>query len=258
MSDCCYDVDGGVAAGEGGGGGGSAFLTKIDTSALTNVQIDLRFEDDLTDSSANGLDLTATATVPRYMTHRSGLRGVWAPGIRNWERTVNDAALTITGDLTVHFLGVLSNLAASKLFVFAPSGGGGEGEADNWLYSLQLVSGGGTQPILRYFAETGGGANIQVDWDILVPEDSGLLSMTREDDGGGTDTLTLYWNGAQLADQKTTVVRPSGGTNGRLALNDVSGSPGWAAWYMQFVIQSEALAAADVLEIAQQVGVAPA
>lgn len=81
---------------------GSGSWSHLDT---THSPVGLwRFDGDLTDSSGGGRNLSLATGTARYMEVAPGLRGLWFDGSTVLARPSYDAALAISGDLTIEFI----------------------------------------------------------------------------------------------------------------------------------------------------------
>lgn len=246
-------LNGGVVLPPGSGGSSDTLWTveAIDISGLTNVEAAYHFEGDVNDYSGNELHLNQGVSDVTYL-WAYGREWAWGENTRSWGRATHDANLAITGALTIHLLVVPASIHVAwgndNFYMFAASG---ETEADNYLYDLELS----TNDKFVYFCESGAGANITHQFDVGFPgQVPQLVTLTRDAAQGD---VTLYINGKEAGTASTLLGSPSGGSAAKLALYDIASSQGAQCLYGGLVIQSEEMSAADILTIAQQVGVAP-
>ena len=228
-------------------------ISAIDITALSGVQAAWDMDDDLTDRSGNGLDLATGATI-QYATiqgKRCAIRGAGT----SLGRAANDSELTITGALTVSHLvyGTPPGNSNNKV-MFAFSGAGGA-EAENFLYSLKIATGSAGETFYAFTESGAGSGNTEQFLSQHVPGSWALFTYTQ--DSAGT-TVNLYINGKLSGASPLTSVAPTGGTGSRFALYDQNvASSGYESWVGDTVIQNVEMTAAQILTMAQQVGVAP-
>ena len=172
------------------------------------------FQGNGTDSSGNGRDLSNLDGTPTYGDGFVGL---------SFEQN-NNVGLTRT-DSTFETLGAISVYAVVKLvsttnanFTVACYDGGDETEANNNLWSLDLVSTGGDLSV-RYFHEYGAGSN-----ELLLPTGIGasrdewiMVGWTRDSAGTG---VKIFLNG-EVIGSTTLTNAPTGGTTSDLVIGRV-------------------------------------
>ncbi len=137
----------------------------------------------LQDSSGNGISLDVVDTA-----NSSYLIGdtYWTEAGGNWESS--DASLQHTGDLTVQVLFMADSAGLSGYWVTQAASG--ETSDTNYLYRFGMSSGTN----LYYFAEHGGGNNIDVSWtvDSLDKYEIREYRLVRDDAGGGQHNVRAY------------------------------------------------------------------
>lgn len=249
MTDCCP-----VAKGNPTPESSSSFalIQAIDISALNGVQGAWSFEDNVNDRSGNGLNLDSGVAGVQYAT-LNGKRCAYRPANAAWARSVHDDPLTILGALTCHQLVqvVAEPGTAAWYYSFGASGGT---EPDNELYSLISQSGSDGDKFV-YHSENGAGVDSNFAFDLVPIKGWMLLTLTRNAAG---DTVRLYVNGALSGAGPGAVTAPTGGGTSRFSMqNPASGSGSVASYVGDMVVQDVEMNAADILAVAQQVGVAP-
>jgi hypothetical protein len=178
-----------------------------------------------------------------------GKTGVYVYRDIRLERAANDPELTITNALTVHVLCKMwgkDALASQFLFSFhAP----GSGTGVNALYSS---SGDGTVTAQRWFTQG------PPDTSIIVapspPSTWTLHTFTRG--SGATPNIKYYCNGLLVSSQVGS--QATDGSASRLGVGCLAGitASEWPGLYGDFVVQDVEMAAAPILAVAEQVGVA--
>lgn len=200
--------------------------TTADTQAL------YKFDGALTDSSGNGLTLSVSGT-ERYgwIPNGGGRRGFVFDGATDLQRATNDAALTITGDMTIDMGIVLGHHRDDRYLNFVGFRGGAETEAANDLFVWYAapVSGNKGTHTSAYFAETGSGTDIShnatdVEIDLGVPMH---LAMVRS-----SNNVQFYLNGQAWGAASTGLSAPSGGGDSVL----IVGSNGSSAQYLHGLV----------------------
>lgn len=169
-----------------------------------------QFDDDLTDSSGNGYDLSLATGYERYTELAPGVRGALLDGGTILSR-VYTAALKITGDLTVEcgFVpGVWTN--PQDLIRF----GGGTGQANNTCYALRV---NGQSHYLSYLAEYGSSTpkttSTHAVNDGLVVGTLYHLALRRE-----SNVISFFINGRLISSASGTLTAPDGGTTGLMKI----------------------------------------
>lgn len=226
--------------------GGGTQISDIDVSGLTNVQLNVAFNGDTTDASANGYDLQTTpastfVTIAgkraMFSRQNTDLRTVLGPGLI--------PNLVITGALTVQVLVHMSDLVVTGApDFFAMTGPVGDGNsAENVIYSMRFETGGD----MDYFHESASGTNHTRAYEYSPPVGVwSLVQLTRAADGR---TLNLYHNGV-LIDSTVLATAPNDGSQADFSMQAIRGYLG------QVTVQDVELNAAQCLAVAQQVGVA--
>ena len=220
-------------------------INAIDTSSLSGVQAAYNFEGDVNDDSGNGLNLDTGVSAVNYV-WAYNKQWAYAPNSRSWRRSSNDTELAITGDLTIHCLFIPTRPITDTGDSIVEFSGSGETEATNYLYALYIS--GSTW---LYFAETGAGTNIDHDFLVGSNQIPQLVTLVRS-----SNDVTLYVNGKASGTASSGESAPSGGTSAVLRLYANSSSQGMTCYYGGLVIQNTAMSAGDILDVAQQVGVA--
>ncbi len=231
-----------------GGGGTGRALSPLDTTHGPEVLY--LFDGNLTDSSGNGLNLALTTGTERYSVH-GGLKGLQCDDSAGYNRPSNDAALTITGELTIEAVLQYPDTPGLVLQnqVWINFGGASETEADNVLYNVSAVSG---QAQIQLFHENGAGVNNALI--CIDPPPSGdpfHFCLTRASDG---ITYRIYYDGV-LMRTLTASNAPTGGTSGLLYVGwGGGGGQKSEIWISSLKIISSELSAAQVLAEAELVG----
>lgn len=202
-------------------GGDSTRIYDLDPSIVPNVRGCWNFNDDLTDEGPYGLDLEwpgLTTNPIRYATIQ-GKRCAYFEEDDDVKvrRNGNDPELTITGALTMHVLYFLQReptLAGGTTLVTFQLNTGSEAEADNNLYGLLGGTvGSNSSREWRYFAETGGGTNVDFTFQSGIQWGGWhLVTLVRDDDGD----VILYTDGAAATRVSSGLARPTGGTTSEL------------------------------------------
>ena len=164
------------------------------------------FEDDLTDDSGAGLDLTAAGTVIYY--ERYGLTWAQTAGLMSEETQA--ASLRILGDMSVHFLVDIPNFSLTNFFRYMHHGGdpASQLEAQNAIYNMAI----GPNGEMTTFHEYGGGTNQPFTATSLrMPDGPHLLTLTRV-----SNVLQFYLDGAAWGAPSGTLTAPTGGASGKL------------------------------------------
>ncbi|OGS01720.1 MAG: hypothetical protein A2V88_04410 [Elusimicrobia bacterium RBG_16_66_12] len=222
-------------------------ISPIDVSAMVGVELAVDCEGDLLDASGNGFDLTATLA-PEYL-EIDGKLGLWSRASQSilMVAGVGDyPALQLYGAATFHALVFASDQVLGAGAIVLNFSGTGETEPANALYSLEILTTGQ----LSYFHEHGAGVDdrVTLEWGPPVGRWA-LLTVTRRPGAvSGVDCVS-YLNGAQI-DAWSEADAPTGGTAAQFKCSGVVGLLG--GW----VIANAEQSAADVLAVAEQVGVA--
>lgn len=192
-----------------GSGGGDVQQVKrhMSTGVVANTVVAFwDMSGDLTDDGPNSLDLSVTAGTLAEATI-AGVRGIMIPG-GHAGRASNDAALTITGAITVHVLvyGTATPSTTARIMSFVV---GGETEATNGIWDLSVD---GTPKTYQSNTESGSGADNFENFNVHYLLGSwNLLTYTRSSGG----TRKLYIDGVLAATGSNTTL-PTGGTSSRV------------------------------------------
>jgi len=217
-----------------------------DPTLIPNVRGFWEFEDDLTDSSGNGLDLVGSGLTShdlRFATFH-GKRCVWFEFGSEVKavRPQHDPALRITKELTIHVLAVETyedpgGLWDPQLVRFA---GVGETEATNQLYSMEWVPVISELTELNYVAEQGSGTNITYSAQIGLPPFSWhLFTLTRDSAG----EVTFYIDGEQAGLTSSGLALPTGGTEAVLSIGQ-----DFTGWFGALLIAAHESTASEVAD----------
>ena len=202
---------------------------------LTHSPVALyQFEGDLTDSSGNGYDLTLESGSELYGSV-AGLPCFYFDNASSVFRTAYDAALAITGAITVEMIVSLTPGTAGVLIDFSASG---ETEATNILYNLSVD----TSNTLSTLWESGGGTNRQGS-NVYVP--SGVFHLAWTRDSAGT-LSKIYINGAKVLEE-TLAGAASGGTSAQLRIGDSATGNPLGGYLASLKIVGSELSASEVL-----------
>ncbi|OGS00939.1 MAG: hypothetical protein A2V88_00855 [Elusimicrobia bacterium RBG_16_66_12] len=222
-------------------------ISPIDVSAMVGVKLAVDCEGDLLDSSGNGFNLLATIA-PEYL-EIDGKLGLWSRASQSIVMVsgIGDYAdLKLYGAATFHALIFVADQILGSTAIVLNFSGTGETEAANTLYSLEQQTTGQ----LSYFHEHGAGVDDRVTLEWFPPVGRwGLLTVTRRPGAVSGVDCVAYLNGAQI-DAWSEADAPTGGTAAQIK------SSGFAGLLGGFVITNAEQSAADVLAVAEQVGVA--
>lgn len=251
MGCCGIDVDDGQPAGSGGGSSGLQSIVAIDIDALTNVEGAWNLEGNLLDRSGNNLTLVDNGTGTLFYATIQGKQCAYVEPNTRLERASHDANLAITGALTIHVLYHQWGFQAGTndgMVSFHDPGAHPDG---HYLYLVYPSSG---FKGVAWFSEPTPTIDPLGSWP---PSQWTLHTFTR---GGGADPVDVsyYVNGVLVNTGSGN--KPTGGAASVFGLGCVArvGSSAWSGFYGDCVVQSEEMAAADILAVAQQVGTAPA
>jgi hypothetical protein len=162
--------------------------------------------------------------------------------------------LTIIGALTVHQLVYgTPPVSSHNHALFAFSGPGGS-EPDNYLYMVWIQSGGAGEHLVG-FTENGAGSTNSENFLINhVPGSWTLYTYTQ--DAAGTE-VNLYINGILAGASPLSQPAPTGGSTARFAMYAPNiANSGFEGYVGDTVIQDVEMTPAEILAVAQQVGVA--
>lgn len=132
--------------GSSGTGGGLGNFRKFSASTFSPVCL-YNFQNDLTDSSGNGLDLVNNSSIASFrmlgmQTDGTPIYGVTASATGFLKRNTHDSSLTITGDITVQIIVAYTAFAtASSTAEWIAFEGGDETSANNYLWAIIQNSG---------------------------------------------------------------------------------------------------------------------
>jgi len=178
---------------------------------LTHSPVALyNFNDVLTDSSGNGLDLALT-TGATLFTKQNGITGLKLKGgVQYWSRPSNDPVLTILGALTVEML-IMIPIISSEFWI-VQMGSNTSAPAGNNSFSIRMISTGN----IGYFADTGAsGTDVVYTSNIsLATYQLTYLAMTRNSAG----TVVKFYINGELKATSGTLNAPTGGTNSFLRI----------------------------------------
>lgn len=174
------------------------------------------FDGDLLDRSGNGLHLTGAGAVFRPV-YQSAL-GLSPSGALS-RNGVSDAVLRDLDELTIQALLVLRSVPSATWLCSVSAGG--DPEAANYLWSIQLASHGS----LTYFTEHGAGVDLSPLFT-AAPSGRGLpalgvlfhLALRLRAVSGGLQGQ-FFVDGVPFGDPSGTMPAPTGGTSAQLLLN---------------------------------------
>jgi hypothetical protein len=171
------------------------------------------FDDNLTDSSGNGLDLSLGAGAERY-TNVNGLRSVKMDGNSYFRFTPGSTALEITGDITIQLLLTTDeHVGTGYMLSYA---GGGDAENVNALFSGRVAS---ASEHYQWFSESGAGVDASYGaWAGTGNQNIHLVTFVRE-----SDVVTLYIDGAERG-SSGALATPTGGTSSFLDIGAFDGT----------------------------------
>lgn len=178
-----------------------------------------QLQGDLTDSSGNGYTLSVGAGTEQYVPISETVQGHLFNGSTYLRRATAEAALRLTGDMTIELLvmwlidppGVGVNTSASGPALVS-HGDNGETPATNNLYTLGPRPGGG----LRWLSESGSGTNAIYDLTGSMPAHVlHHLAAVRD-----SNVVTFYWNGSPIG-TSGSLTAPTSGTDGRFCLGNI-------------------------------------
>lgn len=177
-----------------------------------------QLQNDLTDSSGNGLTLTAIAGTARYTDiFSSGKRALYLQDGLTVGRSAFTASLNILGDLTIEcLLHVITNNVATGV---VSHGASGETEATNYSYAAQF-----TTTTFQYLHEFSTGTNQTLNTTNLVPPRRlSHFALVR-----ASNVVQFYLNGRTFGAASGTLTAPTGSTSGRFRIgaSEGLGSPG--------------------------------
>lgn len=200
-----------------------------------------QLNDVLTDSAGAGGTLSVETGTSTFCDVLPGLRGFFFDGSTQLFRNASQAALQITGDLTIELIATRALVETDKTII--SHDGLTESSADNYLYDLYLDS----TYQLQYFAEQGSGTNItfgSTGFTVQIGSviHYGLVRLNSQ--------VTFYVNGKQLGPSSTGLAAPTGGTSGKLRIGaDSAVSPTRMTGAISSVkLLNKALTAAQVAE----------
>jgi len=171
------------------------------------------FDGDLTDDSGNGFDLTGA---PLAYTDEATewQRGAVTTGAASWTR-VHEAALTITGAVTVEVVGSFQSVATGN--VVATYIAGGELESANCLYQVSFDS---TGAMAMYWESGAGVDRVVVSPAGVIPRGLPVhLAWTRSADAAAD--VNFYVNGVNVG--SGSALAATGGSLSTLYVGGASG-----------------------------------
>lgn len=228
-------------------GGDSTRIYDLDGDLVPNLRGLWNFNDTLADEGPFGLDLQWSGLTTHDIRYASiqGKRCVYfqEDGDHKLNRASNDLALTIKGALTLHCLYYLQREpTASFSFVRFQENTGSEAEVDNEPWGLLCgVTAGTSSREFRYFAETGGGTNLDFTFQAGIPWAGWhLATLVRDADGD----VVLYLDGVLSGTGSSGFSSPTGGTNSRLRIG--AGNYGFMGGLLLAAHESSAAEVADM------------
>lgn len=201
--------------GGGGGGGGSsgASPSYLDT---THSPVGLwTFNEVLTDSSGNGLTLSVATGTEKYSPVLPGIMGFYLDGSTYLNRAYA-AALAITGDLTVEWVGRVEDggrMVTHCGDILSAT------EANNQLYGVWIGNN-----LLKMYSENGGGTSS--DYQLTASGNTWPahhFAVTRT-----SNVIQFYVDGYAFGAASGTLTTPTGGTSGNITVgapNNIGVSP---------------------------------
>jgi hypothetical protein len=195
------------------------------------------FEDNIVDSSGNGLDLSVGAGAERY-TNVNGLRSLKFDSTNYLRYTPGSSALEITGDITIQLLLTTDeHVGIGYMLAFA---GGGDAENVNALYAPRV---GPSAENYDWFSESGAGVDASYGgWAGTGNQNIHLVTFVRE-----SDIVTLYIDGAKRG-SSGTLATPTGGTSSFLDVGAFDGSSIYRGTMACLKIVDSALTATQVYD----------
>lgn len=166
-----------------------------------------QFNESLNDSTANGFNMTVSVGTERYTDIYPGVRGIGLNATRLTYSTFN-AALAITGDVTVECLMFLRVYPTANEVGIVTHAAAGENTADNVLYAIQLTGNNGA---LSWLSESGSGVNATYTANLGPGLGLCHVAATRT-----SNVVQFYLNGRAQGAASSALTTPVGGSNGRL------------------------------------------
>lgn len=164
-----------------------------------------QFNGNINDSSGNNRHLTVNTGTEAYSEVSPTLQGI---KFNNLKLTSTNAAFRLSGDMTIEFIMNMNPDNASDWAMIFSCSGAGEGQAENFLYSLYTR----TPTQNRFFTslwEYGAGVNVQFDNTGIVPYYQTIhIAYVRE-----ANVVSIYVNGQLYGNTSGTLLPPDGGTN---------------------------------------------
>jgi hypothetical protein len=205
------EAGGGGSGGGGGGGGGGANVSGVIGSKLdaTHSPVGLwLFEDDMTDETASGYDLTVSGGTERYGSV-NGLKGFHFAEPTNLYHNVGSTALEITGDMTIEAILFHQNFSGIQNIVSYGGFPGVETEVTNILYEFGNIN----------------GLQLRSDWEysgfyinelLTVDGSLPLCQLTHLAWVRDADFVKFYVDGKQVGATSPEQQTPTGGGDCRL------------------------------------------
>jgi hypothetical protein len=227
----------GEAGPQGAAGPGSIQLHDTTFSPVLLYQ----FQEDLLDSSGNGLTLSVAAGSTRFTDVYPGVRGIVLPSGTRLEAASNNV-YRLRGNMTIEaILHLYEYNAATRIFVSCQQAG--ELEADNALYSVGMLDTASQN--LQWLSESGAGVNSTYQIADRNPLYICHFAVTRV-----SDVVQFYINGRTLGAASPLLITPTGGTNSIFRVGDNTNSAPFCALASLKIIPS-GLTAAQVLQEAR-------
>jgi len=217
-------------------GGSTTVPAKFDT---THTPIALyHFDGDANDYSGNGFNLTSGTATFTQVDPTTGRKALYLGNTIS--RPSNDAALTITGDVTIQVIAKMVGTPSGITTAFLSFTASGETLATNTMYQLGFSG----VSDLRWIHESGAGAADS----ILLATDAALMPFSPFTIGyfaavRASNVVTIYFNGLPYGSPSGTFTAASGGTSAVLTIN-----PSTATTFICLgaKIVNSALSAADI------------
>lgn len=221
------------------GGAGSVALHDTTHSPVLLYQ----FQDNLLDSSGNGLTLSVTTGTARFTDVYPGVRGILIASTTTILAAAGSSVYRLTGDMTIEAILYLYEYfnAATRTLVSCQQAG--DAEADNTLYNIAMIH--PTAQNLQWFSESGAGVDATYQIADRNPLSLCHFAVTRV-----SNVIQFYLNGSTLGAASGTLATPTGGGNGVFRVGDNVNSAPFCAMASLKIIPS-GLSAAQVLAEAQ-------
>jgi hypothetical protein len=199
------------ATGPSGAVGGT--IARFD---LTHSPVGLwHFNGNLNDSSGNGLNLTGSVTYRHVWTNIMGLVSGTAA------RSAFDAALAITGDITIQALCIMRIAPVGAVIAGFNGPFASDTAANNYLYQFALTN----QDVMAWFSESGAGVDASFN---STGAGAGLPSFNTPMHivARRASNIITYWvNGVQFGSASSALTTPTSGTSAVFSTHANSGAP---------------------------------